>query len=269
MDKTRYILITGGTKGIGLAIAKQFAKQGDQCLLTYSWGSVEESDILAEFERENLKAPRLFQANVASEADTQSLFSQLAQTVPHIDVFISNVAFSKIVTSMEDYLLKSLLQSIRYSTWPIIAYTKAIHNTFKQYPRYIIGLSSQGSDRLLGHYDFVAVTKVLMETLAKYLNYHLISEKVSINILRTRDIPTSSTRATFGEEHAAFKAKYDFPQAKVSLDEVAKMTLMMTSGLMDAVRGQIICADKGFYFMDGTDSLYMRRQELNLPTEDP
>ena len=252
----RTVLITGGTKGIGLATALRFAREGDQCIITYGWGSVEEAGIYAQFEAENLPAPWLQQADVANEEDTKNLMQYIAGKYGSVDVFVSNVSFSGLVKDLDDYSEKGLLKSIEYSTWPLIAYTQQMHKILGQYPRYIIGLSSHGPDRFHVNYDFPAVTKALMEVLIRYLNYHFFDEPVIFNVVRTRPLITDSLLATFGQEWKPFIEKFDIPGTATSLEEVAKCMYMLTSGLMDGIRGQTIIADKGYGFMDGLQHVY-------------
>jgi len=39
---------------------------------------------------------------------------------------------------------------------------------------------------------------------------------------------------------------------------------MMTSGLMDGIRGQTIIADRGYDFMEGLQRMYIDQEELGL-----
>ena len=63
-DNKRVVLITGGTKGIGKEMGLMFAKHGDQVVITYGWGSIEEEDVIKEYTSRGLPAPFLKQADV-------------------------------------------------------------------------------------------------------------------------------------------------------------------------------------------------------------
>ena len=43
------VLITGGTRGIGLATGLAFGREGAVCTLTHRWGSADENDIRRRF----------------------------------------------------------------------------------------------------------------------------------------------------------------------------------------------------------------------------
>jgi len=264
INKQRVVLITGGTKGIGKEIAFKFAEHGDQCIITYGWGSIEEEDIINEFKARNLPPPYLKQADVINNEDTIDLLTEIKTRFGRLDVFISNVSFANLVKSIDDYNEGSLLKSIEYSCWPMVEYTRQMNNVFGVYPKYVIGLSSHGPDRFHKNYDFAAATKALNEVLVKYLNYHFYDENVIFNILRTRPVITDSLLSTLGNEWAEFIGKYDIPGTHIELEEFAKVAYMMCSGLMDGIRGQTITADRGYDFAEGLQRLYMDQEELGL-----
>lgn len=260
----RVVLITGGSKGIGKEIAMKFAENGDQVIITYGWGSVEEEDIIADFTKRSLPAPFLKQADVINNDDTNELLTEIKNRFGRLDVFISNVSFTTLVKSMDDYKEANLLKSIEYSCWPMIEYTRQMKAIFDAYPKYVIGLSSHGPDRFHKNYDFAAATKALNEVLIKYLNYHFYDENVIFNILRTRPVITDSLLSTLGNEWVDFIAKYDIPGTHIELEEVAKVVYMMCSGLMDAIRGQTIIADRGYDFAEGLQRMYVDQEALGL-----
>jgi 3-oxoacyl-[acyl-carrier protein] reductase len=264
INNQRVALITGGTKGFGKEIALKFAEHGDNVVITYNWGSVEDADLLDEFMERNLPKPLLIQANVVSEDDTRYLMDEIKRHYGKVDIFISNVSFSSLVRDIDDYNENSLYKSIEYSTWPMIAYIKQIKKTFGNYPKYVLGLSSHGPDTYHVNYDFAAATKAISEVLVKYLNYRFFDENIIFNMVRTRPIITDSLLSTSGQEWLAFIEKYDIPDTAIELEEIAKVVFMMCSGLMDGIRGQTINADRGYDFADGLQRLYQNHKELGL-----
>ncbi len=252
----RVVLITGGTKGIGLATALRFASEGDRCILTYGWGSVEEEEIVELFQAKNCEIPYLKQANVISSEDTEELLEEVRDRYGSVDVFVSNVSFANLIKNLDDYSEKGLLKSIEYSTWPLVEYPKQMKKLLGSYPKYVIGLSSHGPNAFHTNYDFAAVTKSIMEVLVRYLNYHFFDKDTIFNIVRTRPIITDSLLSTFGDRWSEFIAKFDISGCEVSPEEVAKVVYMLCSGYMDGIRGQTIVADKGYDFADGLQRIY-------------
>jgi NAD(P)-dependent dehydrogenase (short-subunit alcohol dehydrogenase family) len=261
------VLITGGTRGIGLETGLSFAKRGALCVLTYRWGDHKESDIFDLFTQNNAVKPVLVQADVASEQDTSELLEGLkTHHITKIDVFISNVSAAMVINCFDDYTLKGLKQSISYSTWPMVAYTQAIHKVFGTYPKYILGVSSTGPDDYSIGYDYVAASKTVMEVFVKYMNYRLREFDICINAVRSRAIKTKSLEATFGKELEAFAKQFVPDSYWIQPEELAEAMVALCSGYCDIITGQVINVDKGTSFFDNLMEIYTREQKRKKQT---
>ncbi len=260
------VLITGGTKGIGLATGLAFGQQGANVTLTHKWGSADEDEIRQQFAGRGASAPTIMEADAGSSEDTLALLTELKKTHERVEVLISNVAFAQVVKTMGDYQKRSLLRSIEYSVWPMIDYLQQIKVVFGEYPRYVIGLSSQGPDKYTTNYDFVASSKAVLETLCRYLAFRLVNEQVRVNVVRAAFVRTESLTATMGEECVPFIERFD-KSLFVTVDEVANTILALCSGLMDAVTGQVIAVNHGAPFYDNVMRLYGERDRIKLSKE--
>ena len=244
----KVVLITGGTMGIGLATGLAFASQGAHCILTYRWGTANETEILAAFAAAGAVAPRLVEADVARDEDTIRLIEEVRRSHDRIDVFVSNVAVAQIVQRFEDYEKRALGKSLDYSVWPMFAYLQRIKETFGTHPRYVIGLSSSGSENYSRNYDFVAACKAALETLARYAAHRLSGS--NINIVRAGYVLTESLRLTFGDEFIDFAQRRGLDRHFIPPEQVAKVIVALCSGLLDGVTGQVLTVDRGMSFFD-------------------
>lgn len=259
----KVVLITGGTRGIGLSTGLAFGRLGAHVTLTHKWGSADDADIYQAFADAGAPKPNIAEADAGSAEDTTSLLEALHKTYGQVDVFISNVAFAQIVKTMDDYQKRALLRSIDYSVWPMVEYVKQIKTIFGQYPKYVLGMSSIGPDKYTANYDFVASSKAVMETLCRYLAFRLGPEGVHVNVVRAALVKTESLKATMGPDCIPFIERFD-PSMFVTVEEVANAILALTSGLMDAIQGQVISVDHGAPFYDNLMRLYGEREELKL-----
>jgi NAD(P)-dependent dehydrogenase (short-subunit alcohol dehydrogenase family) len=257
-------LITGGTMGIGLETALSLAGAGAECAITYKWGTADEDAVRARFRAAGGRDPLIFRADAASEEDTRELLEWLHEDHERIDIFVSNVSAALVVKDLEDYTRRDLYRSIDYSAWPLVHYTRQIHALFGSYPSYIIGLSSTGVDQYARGYDFMAAAKAVLETLCRYLNYHLQRESVRINIVRSRNIRTQALADTFGTDFERFARRFMRDEHFMEASEVGNVILALCSGWMDGYSGQILTVDRGMSFFDNLMRLYNEREELAL-----
>lgn len=259
------VLITGGTKGIGLATALCFARAGAHCYLTHRWGSADEQALLGRFAAAGVaRQPTVVEADASRDEDTRRLLELIAEEHQSIEVLVSNVCVVPIVENLESLSKRGLLKSLDYSAWPFVAYLKGIKKVFGRYPRYAVGTSSDGPDHYYQGYDYVAVVKAVMEVFCRYLSRHLLREDIRINIVRTRNVITESALAIHGADYPDFVRKYGGEHHFIEADEVGEAIFALCSGLLDALAGQVISVDRGGPFSDNLMRLYHLREELGL-----
>jgi NAD(P)-dependent dehydrogenase (short-subunit alcohol dehydrogenase family) len=262
--RDKVVLITGGTKGIGLATAKVFARHGAKTVLTYRWGTADEDALRATFRGLEAPEPLIVQADVGRAEDTAVLFERVQAEVGPVHAFIANASNALLTQSLDDYSERGLGKSIRASAWYVFEYLQEMKRRFGRYPKYVVAMSSDGPDRYTPAYDFVAASKAVLETLVRYTAYRLRDEAVCINVLRSRAIKTDSFTDTFGGDFYGFLQSIVDESWFMEPDEVARAAFALTSGMFDAVTGQTITVDCGNIFSDGVSYLYERRVHLGL-----
>ncbi|MEZ4461439.1 MAG: SDR family oxidoreductase [bacterium] len=261
----KVVLVTGGTMGIGLATGLAFGRAGANLVLTYRWGTADMDEVYAKFEAVGAPRPLILEADVSNDDDLDALLEAIAQHHERVDVFVSNVAFALRINDLSDYSRRGLAQSIDYSTWPMFAYTERIHQRFGAYPKYVLGMSSDGPDGYFQNYDFVAFSKSVLETMCRYMNFRLFDEGTRVNVIRSRLVRTESFDNTFGAEfHEFLETLGGFEDCYTTPEDIGNVALALCSGLMDAVGGQVIMVDKGFEFFDNLMGIGERAKRKNV-----
>lgn len=255
------VLITGGTQGIGYGIAEQFARAGAQLYLTYKWNSANAAEVIQSLERLGAPTPLLIEADVADDEQTRACLAEIATKTKKIDTFISNVAFAPQVNSLADYRKKDLFRTIEYSSWPLVSYLQQIEAVFGTFPKYVLGISSNGPSNYYRGYDFVSAAKALLEHFARYLSIHLMPHEARVNVVRFGTVRTASFDAIFGDEFFEYiKEQHGDKQIDKYIlqpERCGEVILALCSGLMDAINGQVISVDYGLPFADNTMMRYL------------
>lgn len=259
------VLVTGGTKGIGLATGLVFGRRGAHVYLTHKWGSVEEAQVVEAFTGAGAPVPpTLVEADAAEDEDTQRLMEQIRTDHDSLEVLVSNVAFAQVGGGLKGLKKRSLMTSLGYTAWPLVSHLQRAGEVFGRHPRYVIGTSSDGPDTYYPGYDYVAAAKQLMEVLCRYLATHLLDRDTRVNVVRARPVSTDSLRATFGEEFEPFLRRHGSDRYLVDADQVADAILALCSGWMDAVSGEVITLDRGVSFSDNVMRLFAQREARGL-----
>src|ERR1700754_171541 len=93
----RAVLVTGGTRGIGLAAGLAFGKRGADVTLTHKWGSIDDAAIHEVFAGAGASTPHIVQADVANDEIVHGVLVAIRRRHEWLDVFVSNSAFGATV----------------------------------------------------------------------------------------------------------------------------------------------------------------------------
>lgn len=89
------VLITGGTRGIGKAVAQLFLESGYEVILNYCH---DEESALATQSEFNMQGycPVLMRADVSDEEQVKEMFAEIFRNYGHIDVLVNNAGISSV-----------------------------------------------------------------------------------------------------------------------------------------------------------------------------
>ena len=257
-------LVTGGTRGLGKAVAMELARTGATVFVTHRWGSVEESALVAEFAAEGLPAPHIVESDASDAAETRTLLARIPKP---LRVVVSNVAFAKVVHGLEELKKSSLDLSLAYSAWPLVDLAQACVEVHGQFPRYLIAVSGDGGQVCWDGYDLAGVSKSALETFVRYLAVRLKTHGVRVNAIRPGPLDTQNAAAAMGKgtvEHVRER----LPEAFLDPRRAARTVVALASGLFDSVTGQTIVVDEGWSLLSPANYLVGREERFVFPPDD-
>ena len=92
MTKIRTVLITGGAKRIGLAIAKYLHQYGFNIIITYNKSKNDAEKVLHTLNNNRSNSCAIIQANFSTTKSYNSLYNKALKVFGRIDVLINNAS---------------------------------------------------------------------------------------------------------------------------------------------------------------------------------
>lgn len=233
------VLVTGGSRGIGKAIALRFAALGaSRVAIGYF-----RSDAAAEETAEELRAlgaePVLVRGNVSSSR----VLEEVAGLGP-LDVLVHNAATGVIRPALEtedkhwDWTLASNARALLALT-RVVAPTMAPGSS-------IVGISSLGAQRVLENYTLVGTSKAALEALIRYLAVELAPRGIRANAVSGGVVDTGALDH-FPNREEMLRFGADNPAGRlVTPEDMAAAVTFLCSPEAAMIRGQTLVVDGGF-----------------------
>ncbi|MDR2443862.1 MAG: 3-oxoacyl-[acyl-carrier-protein] reductase [Deltaproteobacteria bacterium] len=246
MTISKVILVTGGTRGIGLAIAKRLASKTVALVVTHVNPKAPALDQVAEELTPLCGAFEIQCWSVADPALASQKVSEIAERYGRLDVLVNNAGVTKdsfsVRMSFEDF--KSVVDLNLVGTF---ACSKAAAKIMmRQRSGRIINISSvvafSGNP---GQANYVAA-KAGIVGITKSMALELASRKVTVNAVAPGYIETDMTAAL--DEKAAGAILSKIPMQRVGRpQDVAEAAAFLASDEASYITGQVIHVNGGLY----------------------
>ena len=243
MLKGKNALVTGGSRGIGKAIAFELARQGANVAVNYAGNEVKAQAVVEEIENMHVKSFKV-QADVAEESDVKGMVKEVISQFGSLDILVNNAGVTR------DNLLMRMKteefdQVINTNLKGVFLCTKAVtRQMMKQRSGKIINVSSiVGVSGNPGQANYVAA-KAGVIGLTKSTAKELASRNIHVNAVAPGFISTDMTDELTEEQRESMLAL--IPLAKLgSSEDVANVVRFLASEDANYITGQTIHIDGG------------------------
>ncbi len=239
--RTKTVLITGASRGIGAGMALAFGRAGWNVVINYHTHKKEAEEIAAAIGANAL----VVQADVAREKEVREMFSLARERFLRVDALINNAAAAKngLFCDLTDAEMHSLFNVNFFGACNCIR--EALPMMLARKQGKIINISSMwgilGASCEAGY----AASKAAVIGLTKSLAKELGPSHIQVNCIAPGVIDTDMNA---GLEEAAIGALRE----KVSLERIGKvediapLALFLASEKAEYITGQVIRVDGGF-----------------------
>ena len=239
-------LITGGSQGIGEAIARRLAAEGVAVGIVAS-SNLEKAQAVAA----SLPGAHAFAADVRDSAAVADLVGQATKTLGGIDILINSavVFYPTPAGSTDEAAFDRMMDINVKGTWNAI---NAIAPQMKaQHRGWIINLGSVVATMGFGGYAVYCATKAAIVMMTRALAIELAPHGISVNCLSPGNTATPMnldirTNADLKPMLDVMTQRTPSGQTHSSAEDMANIVAFMVSDAARAMHGANILADEGF-----------------------
>ena len=234
------VFVTGGSRGIGKAIALRFAELGAaRVAIGYL-----RNDRAAEAAAEELRAtgaePVLVRGNVSSERVAR----EVAELGP-LDALIHSAATGVIRPALE-IEKKHWDWTLDENAYALLTLTKAAAPQMRPGSS-IVAISSLGSTRVLENYVVVGTSKAALESLMRYLAVELAPQGIRVNAVSAGVVETEALDHFPNKDEMVRRGIERSPTGRlVEPEDLANAVVWLCSPEAEMVRGHTLVVDGGF-----------------------
>ena len=244
--KGQRALITGGTQGIGKAIAERLARQGAAVYLNYSRNDQAARETFEQFQRAGYAA-ELCRADLGTAAAVEAMLGQIHQNGP-LDLLVCNAAYQekkKDFFETDRALIQRTLDVNVLANFQIIQTVAREMITVGRKGRMVMCSSGHGKMVFKGTFAY-DVSKAALNHFMRCAALELIEHGIHLNAVDIGWTHTPGERRWFSEEEQNSLSRSIPIGRAAQADEIAAVIEFLLSDQASYVVGSLYAVEGGF-----------------------
>jgi len=236
-------------RSIAWSIAQGLHEAGVRLAITYQNErlELEAKDLIL-----SLPGAEAFMCDVSKDEEIDRLFGQLKEKYGRLDVLVHSVAFAT-PEDMRGEFINTTREGFRIahdvSVYSLIAVSRAAAPLMTEGGS-IMTMTYYGAEKVVPHYNVMAVAKAALECTVRYLANDLGSKRIRVNAISAGPIKTLAARGVSGlGEMLKSHAERSPLKRNVEVKEVGDTGVFLASDASSGITGETLYVDCGYNIM--------------------
>jgi 3-oxoacyl-[acyl-carrier protein] reductase len=239
-------VVTGASKGIGAAIAKQLAAEGASVVVNYSSSKEGADRVVSEIAAGGGKAVAV-KANLSKKADIDQLFAETKKAFGAVDILVNNAGiyeFSPLEEVTEDHFHKQF----NLNVLGLVLATQAAVKLFNPAGGSIINLSSVVATKGVAAAAVYSGTKGAVDAITRSLASELGPRGIRVNAINPGMVETEGVHAAgFAESEFRQQIETQTPLGRIGQPlDIAGAAVFLASADSSWVSGETLHISGGY-----------------------
>ena len=235
-------LITGGSRGIGKAVALEFARCGADIAFNYLRSHDRAAETQREIEELGVRCLRV-KAHLGDADKIKHLFAEVAEAYPTLDILVNNAAsgVQRSAAELEEKHWDWTMNINARAPWLCSIEASRLMTRGGS----IVNMTSLGSQKVLPDYFSVGTSKAALETITRYLAVELAPKGITVNAVSGGYVDTGALESFPQGDEMRSAGKETLLGRMLTGEDIAKVVAFLCSDEAAMIRGQVLVVDGG------------------------
>ncbi|WP_263368339.1 SDR family NAD(P)-dependent oxidoreductase [Edaphobacter bradus] len=239
-------IVTGASKGIGAATARELAKEGAAVVVNYASSSTDADKVVAEIIQAGGRAIAI-QGNVAKATDAGRLIAETRKTFGKLDILVNNAGVFKFAP-LDQLTEEEFHRQFDTNVLGLLLVTREAAKHFGEQGGSIINIGSTVSSYTPANSSIYTATKAAVDAITGVLSKELAPKKIRVNAVNpglTETEGATSLGLVGGESQK--KREAETPLGRIGRPtDIAPIVAFFASEDSAWLTGEIVNASGGF-----------------------